>query len=264
MTSSVTVTSTLTVASGDDVELDFTFADENGDPASPATVTVTLVAPDGTSTAYVAGTDPEVAPQETGRYVAVFVPDQVGEWSWRIHGTGAGVEAAEVGAFGVSPEPSTSAAPYARWGMTAAVATALTGTPLSTARLFNAEEELVDVLGWRPDPDDYGDPDEAALDHDVRARAFGRAVAWHAAARATTAPSATDGGGGEVASEMIASEYQVAYRQSPTARADTMLAPRARKLLADAGWFAPVTSVRTRPGYGAGRLRRGSTAWQTE
>lgn len=260
----VTVTSTLTVDYGDDVELDATFTDEAGNPADPATVTFVLVAPDGTSTSYVL-TDPEVSAPSTGRYVAVFVPGQVGEWSWRIHGTGGGIEAAHVGAFAVAPAPETSATPYARWGMTAAIATALTGTPLSTARLANAEEELVDVLGWRPDPDQYGDPDPTAVDHDARVRAFGRAVAWHAAARAATPAAASDGSGSEVTSESIAGEYTVAYAAgaSASSRADELLAPRARKLLADAGWFAPVSSVRTRPGYGATRLRRGSTDWQT-
>lgn len=260
----VTVTSTLTLDLGDDVELSAAFLDENDDPANPDTVTVVLVAPDGTSTVYVAGVAPEVSNTVVGTYVFVDVPSAVGLWQWTFSGTGGGVEAAESGGFAVSPAPDSSAAPYDRWGMTVDAAVSLTGVAaISTASLTNAEEELVDELGWRPDPDLYGDPDPTALAHDVRARAFGRAVAWQAAMRAGTPASASDGSGsGEVASEMIASEYQVAYRASSSARADERLAPRARKLLADAGWFAAGSAFRSSPGLGA-LPRLGSTSWQT-
>lgn len=135
--------------------------------------------------------------------------------------------------------------PYDRWGQTTATADALTGATLTDADLEAAEEEIVDALGWRPDPDNYGDADPTADGHDVRVRAFGRAVAWQAAHRADVAPSATDGADDGISQESIGDNYSVTRREGSIDPERATLAARTRTLLARAGWFAPVRSGRT-------------------
>lgn len=133
----------------------------------------------------------------------------------------------------------------AAWGIDGTEAEAITGVAgLTVPQLDAALEEIVDALGWRPDADNYGDPDPSAASHDVRVRAFGRAIAWQAAYRADTPAAATDGTTGAVKSESIGDNYSVEYGVGiPDDRAT--LVARARTLLGRAGWFAPVRSGRT-------------------
>lgn len=135
---------------------------------------------------------------------------------------------------------------FPAWGMDGTTATTLTGSTISDADLDVAEEEIVDYLGWRPDEDDYGDPDPATVAtglHDVRARAYGRAVAWQAAYRADTAAAPGDGGSTGITSESIG-DYS--YQREPGSVDTPHLVARARTLLARAGFTAAAWAGHTR------------------
>lgn len=137
--------------------------------------------------------------------------------------------------------------PYDRWGITNASAASLTGVAeasLTDPVLEAAEAEIVDAIGWDPDHTAYTPAD------DVRARGFGRAVAWQAAYRTTVARAATDGGGGVVTSESIPGDYSVSYAGGVPV--DPILAPRARQILRSHGWLRNVGA--TTGGGRGGRL----------
>lgn len=219
------ITASSVIQHGDDLEIVATFNDADGNAADPTTVTFTLITPEGAGTDYTAA-DPEVTNPQVGTYVALFVPDAAGRWFYRVHGTGGGIDSAETGAVDVEASPETSAEAYSRWGMTTAAAVALTGTAVSTIGLQHAEDEVVDSLGWRPDPDDY---DPATYEP---AAAFGRAVAWQAAYRAST--PAEPGDGSTPITDESMTDYSVTYaRPHDDAPA---LAPRAARLLTRYGW----------------------------
>jgi|GEM_PF-4667913 len=133
--------------------------------------------------------------------------------------------------------------PYDRWGQTTVTAEALTGAVTTDVALAAAEEEVVDELGWRPDPDGFGDADPAAANHDVRVVALGRAIAWQAAHRAATAATASDGDTA-VESESI-DNYSVTYRDGKGPASARLTSARTATLLARGGWYAPVRSART-------------------
>lgn len=142
---------------------------------------------------------------------------------------------------------------YARWGLTNAIAAALTGVAeasLTDPVLEAAEAEIVDALGWDPDHTAY----DAATD--VRARGFGRAVAWQAAHRVKHPADAGDGSGDRVSSEGLGGDYSVSYAAGGVS-VDPILAPRARDLLVRGGWFANVGATR-----GSSRTRQAFDDWQ--
>lgn len=131
---------------------------------------------------------------------------------------------------------------YTRWGMTEAEAEALTGTgtgdgaTLTEQILDRAETDLVDVLGWRPDPAGWS---VGGTVTDERARAFGRAVAWQAAWRSAGGGAAPDPSApGNVESEGWP-DYNVGYGEGgKQTRAELPASPRALELLARFGWYA--------------------------
>lgn len=142
---------------------------------------------------------------------------------------------------------------YDRWGLTNAIAAALTGVPvadLTDAVLDAAEDEIVDVIGWVPDAAAY----DATTD--VRARGFGRAVAWQAAHRLAHPASAEDGSGVRISSEGLGGDYSVSYAAGGVA-ADPVLAPRSRDLLVRGGWFRNVGVT-----AGSSRTRQAFDDWQ--
>jgi hypothetical protein len=79
---------------GDAVRLFIDFKTLAGAAADPTTVTLTVQAPDGTTTT------PAHSNPSTGRYEAVVTLDQAGVWVYRWEGTGV-IDAAEEGAIGV-------------------------------------------------------------------------------------------------------------------------------------------------------------------
>jgi hypothetical protein len=87
---------------GDTVRITGTFRDDTGTLTTPTTVTVTIVGPDGTSTAYVMGSAPEVANPSAGLVVWTWVADTPGRHVWQLVGTGAVAEG-EQGSFFVRP-----------------------------------------------------------------------------------------------------------------------------------------------------------------
>lgn len=225
----LTTSELLTLELGDDLELVATFTDTTGAAADPTTVTFRLIDPAGAATDYL-DTDPEVTRTELGRFVFVFVPDSAGRWSYTVTGTGGGVDSADYGYVDVHPLPAAGT-DYTRWGLTVEAATRLTGVELSAALLETAEAEIVDWLGWEPDPDDYN------LDGtDRRPVAFARAVAWQAAHRAATPATAVDGGTPISQESIGGGDYAVTYAR-PHVEAEEV-APKARRLLTRAGWTA--------------------------
>jgi hypothetical protein len=79
------------------------FLNVSGVATDPTVVTFTVRKPDGTTTAYVYGTDAEVQKEAatTGRYYMDLSLDQSGIWTWELAGTGA-VETAEQSQFRVA------------------------------------------------------------------------------------------------------------------------------------------------------------------
>lgn len=146
---------------------------------------------------------------------------------------------------------------YLRWGLTnetAAQIAGLTDEP-TDAELTDAEEELIDALGWAPDPDRF--PDRGGR-QDLRARAFGRAIAWQVRWRREHPAEAGDVDAGKT-SESIAGEYSFS-RGGTTGQgiplATTIrIADRARALLTRAGLFAEGGLARS----GAGRTEAPDT-----
>lgn len=144
--------------------------------------------------------------------------------------------------------------PYDRWGITAATAATITGkaeADLTDAVLDAAEAEIVDAIGWIPDPDLYD-----LVTPDVRARAFGRAIAWQAAHRLDTPAGPTDGSGVAIASEALGGDYSVTYGPGG-ATVDPLLSSRARDLLARAGWFRNAGAT-----VGSATARQSFDDWQ--
>src|ERR1700750_2049981 len=62
---------------------------EAATPANPTTVTFTVEAPDGTTTNYVFGVDPNVSNPEVGTFICRLVPPlAAGDWRYYAVGTG--------------------------------------------------------------------------------------------------------------------------------------------------------------------------------
>lgn len=84
---------------GASVLLTATFRDEEGQPSDPDGVTGKTRSPAGIVTDYAIG---EFAHPSDGVYTLRVVPDEDGEWDWRIAGTG-GITAAAEGKFVINP-----------------------------------------------------------------------------------------------------------------------------------------------------------------
>jgi len=95
---------------GQAVRLRASFANADGAPTDPSTVTfqyglhTVSPPPDPTATSAVFGVDGAVVKDSDGRFHFDFVPPVAGIYTTRIVGTGA-VAAAAVGAFRVKPNP---------------------------------------------------------------------------------------------------------------------------------------------------------------
>lgn len=83
---------------GDKPRLKATITDINGDAADPSTVTFEMTEPDGTTTTYVYGTDPQVSKESTGIYYVDWPITQQGVHYYRFTGSG-NVVAAEESSF---------------------------------------------------------------------------------------------------------------------------------------------------------------------
>lgn len=148
---------------------------------------------------------------------------------------------------------------YDRWGMTNAGAENLTqvgagdGATLTDAIMAAAEDDLVDMLGWRPDPTDYDEADGTFTDE--RALAYGRAVAWQSAYRSQRSPSPNDAAA-RVTSESMP-DYSASYEGGK--REGGPVASRAVTLLERFGWTASRRATRT----SLGRGRLSASDWQT-
>lgn len=82
------------------VRLSASFADANGDPANPTTVTFKTKAPDATVANYVFPDDAAVINPSPGAFYVDITADQSGEWCYRAEGAGA-VQAASEADFEV-------------------------------------------------------------------------------------------------------------------------------------------------------------------
>lgn len=74
------------------------FTDINGVAVDPATVTLTVKRPDGTSLVYgwpLTGADGLLTRETTGRFYAEIALSQAGRWRYRLAGTGAASAASE-------------------------------------------------------------------------------------------------------------------------------------------------------------------------
>lgn len=235
------------VGLGGTIALRASFRDGNGNLVDPVDPRIDIVDP--AATVRVAGAVP--VRESEGRYRYDYtVPTGGPEGTWRADWSGtvntvvvSGSETFEVG-------PAGTVTAYNRWGLDAGDAALLTGVTVTDVDLENAEDEIVDVIGWAPDPDAY-DPTT-----DVRARGFARAIAWQAAHRTAAARSASDGAGGLILSESIPGDYTVTYGGRGIA-VDPLLAPRARQILRTHGWFRNVGAT-----AGTGRARLGFDDWQ--
>ena len=147
--------------------------------------------------------------------------------------------------------------PYERWGMTAVLASDLTGVAISDALLEAAEDDVREAIGWSPAPVEWStdvDADGELLDR--RVSAFGKAIAWQAAYRAAEgAPAADDGSSTGIVSESFA-DYSASYGPNGKPPERALLAPRAARLLKRYGWHA--LAGRTT----AGTLARNAHDWQ--
>jgi len=79
---------------------------ETSTPTDPDVVRFIVRQPDGTTTAYVYGTDTEVVRDGTGDYYMLVRPDAAGVWRWRVEGESSGGHAlaAEESHFDVLPQ----------------------------------------------------------------------------------------------------------------------------------------------------------------
>src|SRR5262245_29415242 len=105
---------------GESRVLSVTFANEDGDATDPTTVTLTIVAPDGTTTTPVP-THPGV-----GVYEHLLDPDQSGPWQYDFAGQGNGIDAHEGDLLmvGLSQPVSGPCEPWCSWEQVLAVAPA--------------------------------------------------------------------------------------------------------------------------------------------
>lgn len=74
---------------GDMRRLSVTFTDSTGASADPTGITFRVRAPDGVVTAYVYGTDVELARTAAGAYYVDYLLAKPGRYSYRFEGTGA-------------------------------------------------------------------------------------------------------------------------------------------------------------------------------
>lgn len=86
---------------GDIYRVTISFVDENSAAADPTAVTFRFRKPDGTRTAYVYVTDPEVVKSSTGVYYVDLSLDQAGVWTWRFEGVGGSAASADEDNFTV-------------------------------------------------------------------------------------------------------------------------------------------------------------------
>lgn len=87
---------------GDLVRVSGAFTNAAGTATDPTAVSLKVIAPDGTQTTYVYGTDAEVVKDSTGNYHADLSVSAAGDWHYQWIGTGA-VQAAQGGQFVVQP-----------------------------------------------------------------------------------------------------------------------------------------------------------------
>lgn len=87
---------------GDLVRCEGALTTAAGAPVDPATVTVTVKAPDGDTTNYVYESGPYPVREAQGKYYVEVTPDQAGWWRYRFQSTGSGQAAQEHG-FWVKP-----------------------------------------------------------------------------------------------------------------------------------------------------------------
>jgi hypothetical protein len=128
---------------------------------------------------------------------------------------------------------------YDRWGLTNETAATIAGLDEAPtdAELDAAEEEIIDALGWAPDPARF--PDTAAGRQDLRARAMGRAIAWQVRWRRDNPADAGDAAGDTgKTSESIAGDYSFSRNTGAPPPAGIRIADRARQLLVRAGLVA--------------------------
>jgi hypothetical protein len=229
------------VGLGGTIPLRATFRDGNGDLFDPVDPVITVT--DSGLTVRVAGGTP--SRESLGRFLYEYtVPADaaLGTWAAAWSGTINGAVVAGGESFKVGAAGTVSS--FSRWNMTVDKADKLTGGTLNDDRLIAAEEEIVDFLGWRPDPDDYDSPDPVADVHDVRAFGFGKAIAWQAAYRATVAATANDGAVVQVTEESIGGDYS--FKRTPGTTDAPVMGARARTLLVRGGFTAASRSGTTR------------------
>jgi hypothetical protein len=229
------------VGLGGTIPLRATFRDGNSDLFDPVTPLITVT--DSASSVTVLGAVP--TRESLGRFVysyTVSADAPLGIWTASWSGTINGAVVSGGESFDVGPAGTVSS--FNRWGMTVAKADALTGGTADDDSLISAEEELVDFLGWRPDPDDYESPNPADDVHDVRAFGFGKAIAWQAAYRATVSAGADDGAVVALTQESIGGDYSFT-RTAGTTDAP-LLGGRARTLLVRGGFTAASRAGTTR------------------
>lgn len=85
------------------VRIDAEFFDAAGNPDDPTLVRVLVLAPSAaTATEYQYGRDTEVKTAGAGHYYLEVIPDEAGEWVYRVEGEGE-VQAAQENSFVVRP-----------------------------------------------------------------------------------------------------------------------------------------------------------------
>lgn len=115
---------------------------------------------------------------------------------------------------------------YERWGMTEAEAARISGVDAVTEQeLVDAELEIVDALGWEPDPASW---QTSSTTYTAAGRAFGRAVAYQAAWRQAHPATAGDVDAGKLSETFPDYGYT---RDRPQLPAGLRLADRTVALL---------------------------------
>ena len=83
-------------------------AAQNNQPFDPSVVNFKVKDPNGTTTTYVYGTNPEVVKAGTGDYYMYLRPTIAGTWNWRVEGFTSGLAmGAEESSFSVKAQTVT-------------------------------------------------------------------------------------------------------------------------------------------------------------
>ena len=87
---------------GDEIRVQTTFSDSDGNATDPAAVYFKFTDPSGNTATYTYGVDAELVKSATGIYYVDIDCDESGSWRWRFYSIGSG-QATDEGYFIVEP-----------------------------------------------------------------------------------------------------------------------------------------------------------------